>query len=90
MEVYFDWILRGETARLQVAEPRSETVQPAQSPQHSSRLRELPLHPSLLGLPGALQVQVLCVAEEGDAGPGILSFYLGDLRSDLCFDFREN
>ena len=65
MEIYFDSIIRGETARLQVAEPRGETVQPAQSPQHSSRLRQLPLHPALLGLPGALQVQVLCFAEEG-------------------------
>ena len=71
MGIYFDELLRGEIARLQVTKSCCETVQSAQSPQHSSRLRELPLQPSLTRLPGALQVQVLCPAEEGDAGAGI-------------------
>ena len=91
MEIYFDELFRGErTAGLQVAEPRSQTVQPAQSPQHSSRLRELQVQPGLLRLPGALQVQVLRVAEEGDAGPGISSVSPPRSERDFCFDFREN
>ena len=76
MEIYFDELFRGETERLQVPESRSETVQSAQPSQHSSRLRELPLHSTLVCLSGALQVQVLCFAEEGLAGPGIASYFL--------------